>query len=41
MDNIELMSIHLDIDSKVVLDSMFTVPIVFCNVGGHAVTQHI
>ena len=35
------MSIFLAIGSKVVLDSIYTVLIVFCNAGAHAIAKHI
>ena len=41
MDSIKQMSICLDTDNEVVLDSMCTVPIVFCDVGRHAIGLHI
>ena len=41
MDSIELISICLATGSEVVSDLMFTVPIVFYDIGGHAITQHI
>ena len=41
MDNIELMFISLATGSEVVPDSMHTVPIMLCDVGGHAITQHM
>ena len=40
MDSIELMFVRLATGSEVVLDSMFF-PIVFCNIGGHAITQYV
>ena len=39
MDNIEPMSIRLATGSKVVLDLLYIVPIVFCGVGGHAINS--
>ena len=41
MESIELMSIYLETGNEVVLDLLYTVPIVLCDVGGHAITQHI
>ena len=38
VDNTEPIYIHLDIGSKVVSDSIYYVPIVFCDVGGHVIT---
>ena len=35
------MSICLATGNEVVLDSIFSVPTVFCKVGGHAITSHI
>ena len=37
MDNIDQMSIQLAAGSRVVLDSIYTVPIVFCSVSGYAI----
>ena len=34
------MSIYLATGSEAVLDLMCTVPIVFCDVGGYAITQY-
>ena len=39
MDSIEPISICLATGSEVVLDLMCTVPIVFCDVVGHAITN--
>ena len=41
MDSTELISIHLTTGSEVVLDSICTVPIVFCDSSGHAISYHI
>ena len=41
MDSFSLMSIHLATGSEVVLDSLCTVPIVFCDIGGHGITQYV
>ena len=41
MDSIETVYIHLATGSEVVSDSMCIVPIVFCDIGGHAITQHV
>ena len=41
MENAEPISIRLATGSKVVLDSMCTVPIIFCKVNGYAITQHL
>ena len=41
VDSIELMSIRLATSSEVVLDLMYTVLLVFCDVGGHAITQYM
>ena len=41
MDSIEPISICLAIGSKAVLDSMCSIPIVFCEIGSHAITQHV
>ena len=41
MSNTELMSISLATGGEVVLDLMYTVPIVFCDVSGHAIIYHI
>ena len=35
------MSIHLTTSSEVVLDSMCTVPILFCDVSGNVTTEYI
>ena len=35
------MSICLATSNEAVLDLMFTVPIVFCDISGHAITQHM
>ena len=39
VDSIELISIRLDTGSEVVSDSMCTIYIVFCSIGGHETTQ--
>ena len=41
MDSIEPIYIHLATGSEVVLDSLCTVPIVFCDIGGHGITQYV
>ena len=41
MDNTEPMFICLATGSEVVLDLLYIVPIVFYDVGGHAITQHL
>ena len=41
LDSIEPMSIRLATSSEVVLDLMCTVLIVFCDISGHAITQHM
>ena len=41
MDSTFQISIFLATGSEVVLDLMCFVPIVFCNVGGFAITKHV
>ena len=41
MDIIEPMYIHLATGSEVVSDPICTAPIVFCDIGGHAITQYV
>ena len=38
--SIEQMFIHLSTGSEIVLDSIYIVPIVLCNIGGHAIPQY-
>ena len=40
MDSIEPIYIHLDTGSEVVLDSMYTFPIAFCDVSGYVEGRH-
>ena len=40
MDSIEPISICLATGSEVISDSMCTIPMIFCDVGGHAIKQH-
>ena len=41
MDNTERLSINLDTGSEAVLDSICSVPIVFYDAGGHAITLYV
>ena len=41
VDYIEPMFICLAIGGEVVSDLMYTVPIVFCDIGGHAIKQYV
>ena len=41
VNNTEAMSIFLNTSSKVILGLMYTIPIVFCNIGGHDITQYV
>ena len=41
VDIIELMSIHLATGIEIFLDSMYSVPLVFCDISGHTITQYL
>ena len=41
VDSTKTMSIYLAMGSKVILDSIYTVSIVFCDATIHSITQHV
>ena len=41
MESIELISIRLATGSEVISDSMYNIPTIFCDVGGHAIKQQV